>query len=172
MLDLGHEGTTVSPQLASPEAKLSANLEKPQAVFTIIVTGSRGWWHWPSVQQPLDNLLRKHGRLLIRNGRARYGLDALVHRWTVEHEAQGAMEDPHWADWDRFGRAEAGRIRNQRMVDEGADLLLVWALPCRKRTPWCPPGEHPTHGTADCVRRARDAGIVPKFCPMGMSWAA
>lgn len=171
MLDLGHEGNVVPLQLVSPVDELSVNLGKPLTVFTIIVTGSRDWRHLPSVRQPLDGFLSRYDRLVIRNGRARSGLDELVHQWTKENENRGAVEDPYPANWNRFGN-RAGHIRNQRMVDEGADLLLVWANPCRKRTPWCPPGEHPSHGTADCVRRAVASGITPKFCPRGMSWAA
>jgi len=48
------------------------------------------------------------------------------------------------ADWNAHGKA-AGPIRNQRMIDEGKpDLVLAF------------PGGR---GTADMVRRAREAGI-------------
>ncbi len=47
------------------------------------------------------------------------------------------------ADWKRHGNA-AGPIRNQEMVDEGADLLIAFGG---------------GKGTADCVRRAEKAGI-------------
>jgi hypothetical protein len=169
MLDLGHERRAVLLQQEDQAAELTLNLHKPPTVLTIIVTGSRDWWHQPSVHQPLNGFLQKYDRLLIRNGLAKRGLDDLVHRWTEDHLDQGAVEDPYKADWDRFGN-RAGHIRNQRMVDEGADMVLAWANPCRRNGPWCPPGRHPSHGTADCVRRARDAGIPVHFCPRGMSW--
>jgi hypothetical protein len=49
------------------------------------------------------------------------------------------------AEWDRFGR-RAGPVRNQLMVDHGADICLVFPLP-------------DSRGTWDCVRRAKAAGI-------------
>jgi hypothetical protein len=51
------------------------------------------------------------------------------------------------ADWTAHGKA-AGPIRNQRMIDEGKPDLVV-AFPGGR-------------GTADCVRRARAAGIPVK----------
>jgi hypothetical protein len=50
----------------------------------------------------------------------------------------------YMADWDGLGR-KAGPIRNQRMLDEGKpDLVIAF------------PGGR---GTADMVRRAREAGV-------------
>lgn len=140
----------------------------------LIVTGSRSWLGRASVWMPLDRLRLKHGTLenplLVSNGKASRGLDQLVSEWIEEYEGEGVVEIPFVADWDGPARRQAGFIRNQRMVDEGADMLLVWANPCRENKPWCPSGAHPTHGTADCVRRARDSGIPVHFCPRGMSW--
>lgn len=47
------------------------------------------------------------------------------------------------ADWKKYGKA-AGAIRNQAMIEARPDLVLAF------------PGGA---GTADCVRRARKAGI-------------
>lgn len=52
----------------------------------------------------------------------------------------------HPADWKKHGRA-AGPIRNQEMLDSGVDLVLAF------------PGGR---GTADMVRRAREAGVEVK----------
>lgn len=50
------------------------------------------------------------------------------------------------ADWDQHGRS-AGPIRNQQMVDHGADLCLAFPGPNSK-------------GTRDCMARARVA-LIP-----------
>jgi hypothetical protein len=67
------------------------------------------------------------------------GADRIADR---EARDLGLTTDPHPADWSQ-GR-KAGPIRNQEMVDAGADLVIAFAG-----------GD----GTADCVRRARKAGI-------------
>lgn len=172
MLGLGQEGRAVLLQQDALAGELSTNPQE-LTVLTVIVTGSSHWWDRPSVYRPLDRLRRKCDRLVVRNGKAKRGLDAIVSDWTELHKGDGVVEDPFPADWTpRPGvvNMQAGLIRNQRMVDEGADLVVVWAKPCRKSSPWCPPGEHPSHGTADCVRRARDSGIPVYFCPTGLRW--
>jgi hypothetical protein len=59
------------------------------------------------------------------------------------------------ADWKRHGRA-AGPMRNQHMIDCAA-RLREFALPdeCEIRVVAFPGGR----GTADCVKRAREAGL-------------
>lgn len=54
----------------------------------------------------------------------------------------------HVADWPVHGN-RAGPIRNQAMVDSGADLCLAFTTKPLDSS----------RGTADCVRRARAAGI-------------
>lgn len=57
----------------------------------------------------------------------------------------GFTVEPHPADWVARGRA-AGPIRNQAMVDAGADICLAFPI-------------GPSPGTRDCARRAAAAGI-------------
>lgn len=52
----------------------------------------------------------------------------------------------HWPDWDRYGRKRAGFIRNQHMVDLGADLCLAFT-------------RDNSRGTAHCALAAEAAGI-------------
>lgn len=137
--------------------------------FELIITGSRDWADRRSVWLPLNRMLKHHGRLLIRNGKNRRGADRLVSDWTERFDDSLVLEDPHLPDWDTFGNY-AGNLRNQKMVDAGARAVMVWANPCRKNGRWCPKGEHPSHGTADCVKRARAASIQIHFSPSGMSW--
>lgn len=59
--------------------------------------------------------------------------------WTIER---------YPADWNSYGKA-AGMIRNQQMVDTGADICL--AFPTSSSI-----------GTWDCVRKTEKAGILTK----------
>lgn len=142
----------------------------------LAVTGSRDWWGRASVWTPLDRIRVRYDEVIIVNGKAKDGLDALVSEWTEEYANEGVAEIPLPADWNNtqndphFVRHLAGFVRNQKIIDERPDRLLVWANPCRRRKPSCPPGVHPSHGTADCVQRARDAKIPVSFCPRGMKW--
>lgn len=115
------------------------------APYRVLVTGSRSWTDVTAVDRELGALARRivqEGRDIVLVHGAAKGLDMLAaeearHRgWTVE---------PHPAEWDRLGSG-AGPIRNQEMVDLGADLCL--AFPTAKSV-----------GTWDCVRRANAAGI-------------
>jgi hypothetical protein len=68
------------------------------------------------------------------------GADSLAHEAARD---QGRRCEVFHADWERHGKA-AGPIRNQAMIDAGADLVIAF------------PGGR---GTADLIRRARKAGI-------------
>ena len=69
------------------------------------------------------------------------GADALAGRWA--HLAS-IPYTVYPANWERHGKA-AGPLRNQRMLDEGKpDLVIAF------------PGGR---GTADMVRRAKEAGV-------------
>ena len=59
----------------------------------------------------------------------------------------GLRIEVHAADWPRYGRG-AGPIRNQEMVDSGADMALAFRI-----------RGVPSHGTDDCVRRILAADI-------------
>lgn len=135
----------------------------------LAVTGSRSWWRRGAVWIPLTRLLTRYGEVTVFNGKCPRGADPLATEWVDEYREEGASEEPFEADWERLG-GYAGHERNGRMIAAEPQLLLVFANPCQKRTKWCPKGEHPSHGTANCVDQARDAGIPVKFSPYGMSW--
>ena len=59
--------------------------------------------------------------------------------------ALGHDHEPHPADWPGKHRA-AGPIRNNEMVDSGADLCLAFIVPLSR-------------GAKDCAQRAEAAGI-------------
>jgi hypothetical protein len=165
MLGLGHEEGVTLPQPLGPESNLILN----EKIIRILVTGSRDWWDRKSVWDPLGHTLARYGRVLVIHGDCPGGADLFTRQWAEAHRDQGADQDPHPADWAKHNK-KAGPIRNGEMVEEGADMALVFANPCRTRKPWCPPGVHPSHGTADCVEKARAADIPVYFCPKGLSW--
>jgi hypothetical protein len=156
-------------QEAQQARKLILNSPNPQSILWIAVTGSRDWWDRRSVWTPLDRLRIRYDHLVVFNGMASQGLDHLVDEWAMGHEGDGVHQVPFPADWSRDGR-RAGFLRNGQMIQAHPDRVLAWAKPCRKAKRSCPPGKHPSHGTADCVKQARDAAIPVSFCPTGMKW--
>ena len=105
----------------------------------ILVTGSRKV-HVEPVQ--LEELLLVWGPYThVIHGGAQ-GIDMWAHHYANKHKMGYSVRR---AQWDMYPKI-AGFIRNQAMVNEGANLCVA-----------CP---GPTsHGTYDCVERARRAGI-------------
>lgn len=94
---------------------------------------------WVAVDEDDSTWLPPLGSVIIHGGAK--GADALADGWAITHWC-GLEVYP--ADWKKHGKA-AGPIRNQRMIDEGKpDAVLAF------------PGGR---GTADLIRRAREAGI-------------
>ena len=113
----------------------------------VLVTGSREWADHDSVTWALDAELRMHGAMTVVHGDCPTGADAIAAAWAREAGSRGSRvtAEPHPADWGRHGKA-AGPIRNQQMVDLGADVCLAFPL-----------GRSP--GTRHCMRAAKKAGI-------------
>jgi hypothetical protein len=110
-----------------------------------IVTGDRNWYCPDVAERVLKAIRGRHGEgFVIVHGAAR-GVDvAFAHacvRLGIEHE-------PHPADWIKLGH-RAGPIRNQEMVDGGAE----YAIAVHKALEF-------SKGTKDCVRRCLEAGIA------------
>ncbi|AXH66274.1 hypothetical protein SEA_SATIS_113 [Streptomyces phage Satis] len=150
-------------------AETPVGFDLNQPFYRVIVTGSRDWLEAPSVWRPLDALLQHYGRIAVVHGLCPDGADAHAETWLQRNAGPRVRPGRFPADWPRY-KGRAGFIRNGVMVRSGADLVLAFANPCSRRRPWCPPGKHPSHGTADCVAQAREAGIPIKFSPEGMSW--
>lgn len=113
----------------------------------IIVTGSR---HWRDGVTIAKALMAAQGdelgwNMALVQGCAS-GADAIA-RALAKH-LDWKVED-FWPDYAALPFAEANKVRNQAMVDSGADLCLAFPTP-RSR------------GTWDCVRRAKEAGIEVK----------
>ena len=93
---------------------------------------------WPSSEPD------KYGNTLplvtIISGGAK-GADSMAEDWAIVH---WCSFKEYKADWNKHGKA-AGPIRNQQMLEEGKPDLVV-AFPGGR-------------GTADMVKRAREAGV-------------
>lgn len=153
-----------------PSTLPSASSEEPsdeRRVRLVLVTGSRTWRDAAPIWARLDDLLAEHQpfgrRLVIINGRAKMGVDLIVHVWTMEQERLNPMHVKEWpfpvdsADWAKFGR-RAGVMRNDEMARLGADYCLAWIQECLLEN--CRrPGPHGSHGASDCVARARTYGV-------------
>ena len=106
----------------------------------LLVTGSRDWDDYEHIKRVLSGF--PPDTQLVHGG-AR-GADLLAHKAALE---LGWPEpEVHRADWNSFGK-RAGSLRNQAMVDLGADLCLAFPLETSK-------------GTWDCMQRAEKADIL------------
>lgn len=109
----------------------------------VLVTGSRDFMDKELMRKALSGLRRAwpDADILIMHGNAA-GADTFAD--LVAREL-GYRTEAHPALWGTHGKA-AGPMRNQHMVDLGAELCL--AFPVGKSV-----------GTRDCMRRAAKAGI-------------
>lgn len=116
----------------------------------VLVCGSRTWDHPHIIEAFVVGLNTltwwESGEFVLIHGDAK-GADQAAAA-TVENESIATIE-AYPADWDTHGKA-AGPIRNQQMLDEGKpDLVLAFV-------------DKPladSRGTADMVRRAKQAGV-------------
>ena len=117
----------------------------------ILITGSRDFGSRAGDEALMRNALEYAQRVLLErgarditrvHGTAR-GADRLAGR--IGH-ALGMHIEEHPADWDTHGK-RAGLLRNQEMVDAGADVVLAF-----------PVGQ--SRGTRHCMRQAHSAGLT------------
>lgn len=107
----------------------------------VIVCGSRNVDPGKARSVICARLAELPGTVTIVHGAAR-GVDRIAGQ---EAEKLGLLLDVFPADWERDGKA-AGFIRNQKMVDAGADLVLAF---------W----DGSSAGTQHTITRAGEAGI-------------
>ena len=107
---------------------------------TWLICGGRDFMDWEMFSSAMSDLVRLRGmpRNIIHGSAD--GADRLASYWAEKH-ALDMQTFP--ADWKKHGRA-AGPIRNQEMIERKPDFVVAF------------PGGR---GTADMVRRARDAGV-------------
>lgn len=112
-------------------------------LFRLVVCGGRDYQDSVKVERVLEmahQSAQRHGFELVLIEGGASGVDAFAHRWA---HRKGVRQETFAADWKAFGKA-AGPLRNRRMLEAGADLVLAF-----------PGGK----GTADMVRQARRAGV-------------
>jgi hypothetical protein len=107
----------------------------------ILITGSRTWTDREMVYNLLEAANRKPGPHTLVHGGAR-GADTIAGQIAAEF---GWTVEVHEADWGHDGRA-AGVLRNNKMVNLGADLCLAFIM-------------NNSPGASHCARLARMAGI-------------
>lgn len=118
--------------------------------FVILVTGSREWRWERYLRSALENEARAASSrpVVIRHGAAR-GVDTIADNVAGYH---GWKRDPHPVrsqTWRALGK-RAGRVRNEHMVNLGADICVAF---------W---RDH-SRGTGNCIELARAAGIPVKI---------
>lgn len=128
-------------------------------MYRILVTGGRDLPEAEVVWMPLWMLVHKKRAIVVVHGDGNTGADLYAHEWIglpgqqwnrdtrryepkVEHLA---LEESHPADWGHLGK-KAGPLRNQEMVDAGADCCFAFPTPA-------------SVGTLDCMARAWCKGI-------------
>lgn len=125
----------------------------------VIVTGSRNHKRPGDILLALDEIravLHDGEHMVVVQGGAK-GADAAAVAWAAEQVVyrRPVTLETHKADW-AMGK-QAGPWRNQHMVNLGADVALAF--------PWAGAANR---GTADCVRRCREAGIEVREYPEGL----
>lgn len=142
----------------------------------ILVTGSRSWADRDTIYGALNDVVTEHGLWLkpdeygnslpsrdvvVVHGGA-HGADRIAGAWAI---ANGLKVEVHPADWDRHGKS-AGLIRNQEMVDAGADVALAFVTRCSLKgcAQFRP---HGSHGAMHCASLAQGAGIPTRIITGG-----
>lgn len=115
----------------------------------ILISGSRDWDEWLIIGRTIKSAIsllqpyfEDYDEVTIVHGACPTGADELADQWAAEN---GVAVERHPADWDTHGR-RAGYLRNQEMVDAGADIVLVF-------------NKNSSRGASMTARLAREAGL-------------
>ena len=121
----------------------------------IIVTGCRDWADEVTVGASIARVTFGWASAggVVSVGDCPTGVDEMMRRFAEAKPnwLEGWEVDVFRAYWDIDGKA-AGPMRNQRMVDQGAELCLAF---------W----DGKSRGTLDCLSRATAAGIPVRIIP-------
>lgn len=128
----------------------------------ILITGARSWKDYELLRGTIIGIIQSRGwadeKVVIVHGDCPNGADAMAKAFVTNLHSSLVTKEDNPADWSKNPRS-AGHIRNGVMVRKGAEVCIAFTMPCEKNN--CPKGKHPhiTHGTADCVKKARAAHI-------------
>lgn len=129
--------------------------------YRLLVTGSRTWDDATTIYNALDAIALRHydRAIIVVHGACPTGADAHARTWVrAAHDvSQPVIEEPHrpetFGPWPR-----CGPLRNQHMVNLGADACIAFIGPCT--SPRCRrSGPHGSHGASGCADLAEQAGI-------------
>ncbi|AER26145.1 DprA-like DNA processing chain A [Mycobacterium phage Bongo] len=132
----------------------------------VLITGSRDWADrqavWLALNHEMGHEEARHDGLLVIQGDCPTGADRFAHEWYLTQASKWVREKAMPADWNRDCTGQcyhkprfkngkqycpvAGHLRNQAMVDFGADVCLAFPL-------------EDSRGTQDCMKRAKRARI-------------
>jgi hypothetical protein len=106
----------------------------------ILLTGSRDWDDRRAIYDALERIVSDHAlhyepdeygnylpdpdKITVVHGACPTGADEWANQWAISNCDMRLVEQ-HPADWERYGK-RAGPIRNQEMVDLGADLCIAF----------------------------------------------
>lgn len=112
-------------------------------LIRILITGSRDWSDFEAVKRAINDATAdfQPWDIVIIHGNCPTGADKIADEYGKQ---QGFSIESYPADWSK-GR-KAGPLRNQQMVDRGADICLAF-----------PQGK--SYGTRGCMKMAERAGI-------------
>lgn len=115
----------------------------------VLITGCRHWCGPDMAESVVARLIAKYGpAITIVHGAAK-GIDQSFAEACRE---LGIKDEPHPADWDRYGKA-AGPRRNSEMLAAGADMVVAFHRDLMR-----------SRGTLDMVRQALAAGVPTYLC--------
>jgi len=116
----------------------------------LLVTGSRTWDDMEVMEQAIHDAFEELGgpreQITLIHGDA-LGADRLAA--TIWHLNAQMPIEPHRAMWEMFGK-RAGRLRNEVMVQRGADLCLAFIV-------------DGSSGASHCAALAEEAGIPVRY---------
>jgi hypothetical protein len=127
----------------------------------ILVTGSRDWPYreivWRELDLAVSDRFLRETITVVEGQSPGGGADDHVHEWVLMMQRKGfdVRSERHPPDRRRHGWPMAAFIRNQEMVDAGADLCLAFRL-------------NGSAGTTDCLARIRKAGLPRKIIDLAV----
>jgi hypothetical protein len=110
----------------------------------VLVSGDRNWRCGALARRVVARLADRFGADLVVVSGTAEGVDTA---FAAACDVRGVAHEPHAVHWHEKGK-RAGPVRNQEMVDAGADFCIA----VHRSLAW-------SRGTKDCAKRALDAGI-------------